>query len=52
VLPLVDHTFTADGAAAVLTDGTMDDNLPFLHQFHYLGTSNSGSEVRPGTPAT
>jgi hypothetical protein len=51
VLPLVDHTFTADDAAALLTDGTIDDNQPFLDHFPYLGTPNSGSEVRPGTPA-
>jgi hypothetical protein len=38
--------------AAKLTDGTLDDNQPFLDQFPYLGTPNSGSEVRPGTPAT
>ncbi|HEV7205812.1 MAG TPA: DUF4331 domain-containing protein [Jatrophihabitans sp.] len=52
VLPLVDPGFTADGAAALLTDGTSDDNQPFLDHFPYLGTPNSGSEVRPGTPAT
>jgi hypothetical protein len=52
VLPLVDNTFTADPAAAILTDGTVDDNQPFLDHFPYLGTPNSGSEVRPGTPAT
>jgi hypothetical protein len=52
VLPLVDHTFTADPAAAILADGTVDDNQPFLDHFPYLGTPNSGSEVRPGTPAT
>jgi len=52
VLPLVDHTFTADQAAAKLTDGTLDNNRPFLDRFPYLGTPNSGSEVRPGTPAT
>jgi Domain of unknown function (DUF4331) len=52
VLPLVDPSFTPDGAAAVLTDGTTNDNQPFLQHFPYLGTPNSGSEVRPGTPAT
>jgi hypothetical protein len=52
VLPLVDPTFTADGAAALLADGTVDDNGQFLDTFPYLGTPNSGSEVRPGTPAT
>jgi hypothetical protein len=52
VLPLVDHAFTADPAAAILADGTVDDNQPFLHNFPYLGTPNSGSEVGPGKPAT
>ena len=52
VLKLVDPTFTPDAAAAGLTDGTKDDNQPFLPKFPYLGTPNSGSEVRPGTPAT
>ncbi len=51
-IPLVDPSFTADGAAAVLTDGTSNDNQAFLDHFPYLGTPNSGSEVRPGTPAT
>jgi hypothetical protein len=52
VLHLVDPSFTPDGAASVLTDGTVNDNQPFLDHFPYLGTPNSGSEVRPGTPAT
>jgi hypothetical protein len=52
VLPLVDPSFTADGAAALLADGTVDNNQDFLDHFPYLGTQNSGSEVRPGVPAT
>jgi hypothetical protein len=52
VLPLVDPSFTADGAAALLADGTVDNNQDFLDHFPYLGTPNSGSEVRPGVPAT
>jgi hypothetical protein len=52
VLHLVDPSFTPDAAASVLTDGTVNDNQPFLDHFPYLGTPNSGSEVRPGTPAT
>jgi len=50
-IPLVDPSFTPDGAAAVLVDGTGDDNRPFLDHFPYLGNPNSGSEVMPGTPA-
>jgi hypothetical protein len=50
-IPLVDPSYTADGAASVLVDGTSDDNRPFLDHFPYLGNPNSGSEVKPGTPA-
>jgi hypothetical protein len=50
-IPLVDPSYTADSAAAVLVDGTSDDNRPFLDHFPYLGNPNSGSEVMPGTPA-
>ncbi len=50
-IPLVDPSYTADGAASVLVDGTSDDNRVFLDHFPYLGNPNSGSEVMPGTPA-
>jgi hypothetical protein len=51
-IPLVDPSFTADAAAALLTDGTVDSNGRLLNTFPYLATPNSGSEVRPGVPAT
>jgi hypothetical protein len=51
-IPLVDASFVPDAAAAVLTDGTEQNNQPFLNRFPYLGTPDSGSQVRPGTPAT
>jgi hypothetical protein len=50
-IPLVDPSYTADGAASGLVDGTSDDNHAFLDHFPYLGNPNSGSEVMPGTPS-
>jgi len=50
-LPLVDSRFSPDAAAAQLTDGTSNNNQPFLDHFPYLGTPNSGSKIRPGKPA-
>ena len=42
--PLVDKTFTADGAAAVVDDGVTPDDLdvPYLNRFPYLGTPSDG----------
>ncbi len=50
-IPLVDPTFTPDGAASKVTDGTTDTNLRTLSEFPYLGHPASGSESMPGTPA-
>ncbi|WP_344222877.1 DUF4331 domain-containing protein, partial [Lapillicoccus jejuensis] len=50
-IPLVDPTFTPDGAASKVTDGTTDTNLRTLSSFPYLGNPASGSESMPGTPA-
>ncbi|MDT4971309.1 MAG: hypothetical protein QOG22_1452 [Pseudonocardiales bacterium] len=51
---LVDHTFTADGAAGALNDGTTNDNVPygqpFLPSFPYLSNPNSGFTSAPGEP--
>jgi uncharacterized protein DUF4331 len=43
-IPLVDPTFTPDGAAAVVDDGVGPDSLlvPFLGHFPYLGVPHSG----------
>src|SRR5439155_321182 len=41
--PLVDNTFTPDGAAGLLMDGTKED-LPFLSTFPYLATPYEGFE--------
>jgi Domain of unknown function (DUF4331) len=42
--PLVDKTFTPDGAASVVTDGLTPDSVkkPFLNKFPYLGVAYSG----------
>ena len=50
-IPLVDPTFTPDGAAGVLTDGTTNTNAPFLSAFPYLGHPAGGYQSKPGTPA-
>jgi len=42
-IPLVDPTFTPDGAASVVTDGLTFDN--YLSAFPYLGTPYSGYNV-------
>jgi hypothetical protein len=48
-IPLVDPSYTADGAAAVLTDGTSNTNSPYLDAFPYLGTPDGGYQTMPGT---
>jgi Domain of unknown function (DUF4331) len=42
--PLVDNTFTPDGAASAVTDGLTPDSVkkPFLNKFPYLGVAYSG----------
>jgi Domain of unknown function (DUF4331) len=53
-IPLVDPSFTPDAAAALLTDGTLNDNTPYgaplLASFPYLSNPNSGYATLPGTP--
>jgi hypothetical protein len=53
-IPLVDPSFTPDGAAAVLNDGTAPTNTPygepFLPTFPYLSNPNNGFTSRPGEP--
>ncbi|MBI1884906.1 MAG: DUF4331 domain-containing protein [Chloroflexi bacterium] len=41
--PLIDGTFTPDGAAGLLTDGTAND-VAYLSTFPYLGTPHEGYE--------
>jgi hypothetical protein len=53
-IPLVDGSYTPDGAAGLLNDGTSDDNTPygapFLTSFPYLSNPNSGFTSLPGQP--
>jgi hypothetical protein len=53
-LPLVDPGYTPDGAAALLTDGTANDNTPYgaplLDSVPYLSNPNSGYTTTPGRP--
>jgi Domain of unknown function (DUF4331) len=42
-IPLVDNTFTPDGAAGLLEDGTAP--VPLLSTFPYLGTPHNGFET-------
>ncbi len=51
-IPLVDPTFTPDGAAAKLTDGTTNTNSPYLANFPYLGTPAGGFQTKPAVPAS
>jgi hypothetical protein len=53
-IPLVDPSYTPDAAAALLNDGTSDDNAPYgaplLTSFPYLSNPNSGFTTLPGQP--
>ena len=48
-IPLVDGSFTPDGAASALVDGTAssDNSSPFLGSFPYLGTPVAGYDSIP-----
>ncbi|HZM32142.1 MAG TPA: DUF4331 domain-containing protein [Acidimicrobiales bacterium] len=45
VLPRVDPSFTADGAASAIEDGTFPPVRQFLDDFPYIGTPYSGFNV-------
>jgi hypothetical protein len=47
-IPLVDPSFTPDGAASLLKDGTSNTNPALLPRFPYLGTPGGGSQSTPG----
>jgi Domain of unknown function (DUF4331) len=51
-IPLVDSTFTPDGAASKITDDTKNTNSRYLKHFPYLGTPAGGFQSQPGTPHT
>ncbi len=46
-IPLVDKTFTPDGAASLVTDGSIASQPSYLPNFPYLGHPVSGSAVQP-----
>jgi hypothetical protein len=48
-IPLVDPSYTPDGAATGVTDGTTNTNAPLLTTFPYLGLPGGGYQTVPGT---
>ena len=45
--PLVNPSYTPDGAASLLTDGLTSADTTYLPQFPYLGTPQSGYNTAP-----
>jgi len=50
-IPLVDPSFTPDGAAGAIKDGTSNTNSDYLTWFPYLGVPAGGYQTTPGIPA-
>jgi hypothetical protein len=50
-IPLVDPSFTPDGAASLVDDGTSDTNGGTTDTFPYLGNPGGGYQTQPGTSA-
>jgi hypothetical protein len=48
-IPLVDPSYTPDGAASAITDGTSNSNAALLGSFPYLGLPGGGYQTVPGT---
>ncbi len=48
-IPLVDPSFTPDGAASAITDGTTNTNASVSGAFPYLGLPGGGYQTLPGT---
>ena len=48
-IPLVDPSFTPDGAAGAIEDGTTNTNADLLDDFPYLGLPGGGYQTVPGT---
>ncbi len=46
-VPLVDSSYTPDGAASLITDGLTDADTTYLPQFPYLGTPQGGYQTAP-----
>jgi hypothetical protein len=50
-IPLVDPSYRPDAAASGITDGTTNQNPPYLDHFPYLAYANGGYQTVPGTSA-
>jgi hypothetical protein len=50
-IPLVDSSFTPDGAASAIADGTTNTNAAITGTFPYLGLPGGGYQTVPGTTA-
>jgi hypothetical protein len=48
-IPLVDPSFTPDGATSAIKDGTTNTNAKLLNHFPYLGLPGGGYQTEPGT---
>jgi hypothetical protein len=48
-IPLVDPSFTPDGATSAIQDGTSNTNAALLDRFPYLGLPGGGYQTEPGT---
>jgi hypothetical protein len=48
-IPLVDPSYTPDGAASAIKDGTSNTNAALLSSFPYLGLPGGGYQTVPGT---
>jgi len=48
-IPLVDASFTPDGAASAVQDGTTNTNAATTNSFPYLGLPGGGYQTVPGT---
>jgi hypothetical protein len=48
-IPLVDKSFTPDGATSAINDGTTDTNAAHTTAFPYLGLPGGGYQTLPGT---
>ena len=48
-IPLVDPSFTPDGATSAIKDGTSNTNAKLLTHFPYLGLPGGGYQTVPGT---
>jgi hypothetical protein len=48
-IPLVDSSFTPDGAVDAVKDGTTNTNAAITANFPYLGLPGGGYQTVPGT---